>query len=90
MTRRGASRAADAAFHDAYEAEQARVCAAFPQCRTDGSVRAAYLDTLENFSPDWAHLNVKGQAAEAALIWPVVSALFTPWPAVHSRPRRWP
>ena len=63
---------------DAYDAEQARVCAEFPQCRTDGGVRAAYVDTLENFSPDWNHLNVKGQAAEAELIWPVVNALFAP------------
>ena len=29
-------------------------------------------DTLENVSPDFHHLNVKGQAAEAELIWPVV------------------
>ena len=60
---------------DAYEAEQARVCGAFPNCRTDGGARAAYVDVLENFSPDWAHLNVKGQAAEASLIWPVVEDL---------------
>ena len=60
---------------EGYEAEQARVCAAFPNCATDGGVRAAYQDTLENFSPDWAHLNIKGQAAEAELIWPVVEEL---------------
>ncbi len=63
---------------DAYEAEQARVCAAVSQCRTDGGVRAAYVDTLENFSPDYNHLNLKGQAAEAELIWPVVSEMFAP------------
>jgi hypothetical protein len=57
---------------DAYEAEQARVCAAVPHCQTDGGVRARYVDSLGNFSSDWNHLNVKGQAAEAALIWPVV------------------
>jgi hypothetical protein len=28
---------------------------------TDGGVRTAYIDTIENFSPDYAHLNVKGQ-----------------------------
>jgi hypothetical protein len=28
-----------------------------------------------NFSPDYAHLNVKGQTAEAELIWPVAEAL---------------
>ncbi len=60
---------------DAYEAEQARVCAAVPNCVTDGGVRAAYKDKLANFSPDWSHLNVRGQAAEAALIWPVVADL---------------
>jgi hypothetical protein len=27
---------------------------------------------LENFSPDWNHLNVRGQAAAAELVWPVV------------------
>jgi hypothetical protein len=36
------------------------------------------VDKLENFGPDWAHLNVKGQAEEAELIWPVVSGLFAP------------
>jgi hypothetical protein len=57
-----------------YEAEQARVCAAVPQCRTDGGVRAAYKDRIENLGADHNHLNVRGQAAEAALIWPVVVA----------------
>lgn len=60
---------------EAYEAEQSRVCAAVPQCATDGGARAAYVDTLENFASDWAHLNVAGQAAEAELIWPVVEDL---------------
>jgi hypothetical protein len=60
------------AIIDAFEAEQAKVCAEFTQCTTDDGVRAAYVDKLENFSPDWNHLNVRGQAAEAALIWPVV------------------
>lgn len=58
---------------DSYEAEQARVCAAVPNCRTDQGVRAAYTDKLKNFTDDWAHLNVAGQAAEAKLIWPVVA-----------------
>jgi hypothetical protein len=60
---------------DRYEAEEARVCAAVANCVTDGGVRKAYLDKIENFSPDYAHLNVRGQAAEAALIWPVVEDL---------------
>ena len=63
------------AIIDSFEAEQARVCAAFPQCATDAGVRAAYIDKLENFSGDWAHLNVRGQAEEAELIWPVVGDL---------------
>lgn len=60
------------AIIEQYEAEQARVCSAVPQCRTDGGVRAAYKDKIENFGPDHNHLNVRGQATEAALIWPVV------------------
>ncbi len=63
------------AIIDAYEAEQARVCALFPRCHTDGGVRAKYQDTMANFSSDFAHLNVRGQAAEAALIWPVVARI---------------
>lgn len=57
---------------DKYEAEEARVCASVPHCHTDGGVRKGYVDKLENFSADWAHANVRGQAAAAALIWPVV------------------
>ena len=60
---------------DRYEAEEARVCAAVANCVTDGGVRKAYVDKIENFSPDYAHLNARGQAAEAALIWPVVEDL---------------
>ena len=45
-----------------YEAEQQRRCDAVAQCRTDGGVRAGYVDVLENFSADWNHLNVHGQA----------------------------
>ncbi len=58
-----------------YEAEQARVCASVPRCHTDGGVRAAYVDSLENMASDWAHFNVSGQAAEAELIWPVVASI---------------
>ena len=63
------------AIVDAFEAEQAKVCAEFTQCTTDGGVRAVYIDKLENFSSDWNHLDVQGQAAEAELIWPVVQQL---------------
>jgi hypothetical protein len=60
---------------DEYEAEEARVCATIANCVTDGGVRKTYVDKIENFSPDYAHLNARGQAAEAALIWPVVEDL---------------
>lgn len=60
---------------EAYEAEQARVCATLANCRTDGGVRAAYIDTLENFTDDWNHLNVAGQADAAKLIWPIVTEI---------------
>jgi hypothetical protein len=58
-----------------YETEQARVCAKVPNCRTDDGARAAYVDRLENFSSDWNHLNVRGQAEAAEIIWPAVAAL---------------
>jgi len=60
---------------DTYEAEQARECASVPHCATDGGSRAAYADKLENYSSDWLHLNVKGLAAAAELVWPRVSTL---------------
>lgn len=58
-----------------YEAEQAQVCATVPNCRTDDGARAAYVDRLENFSADWNHLNVQGQAEAAEIAWPAVAAL---------------
>ena len=60
---------------DAYEAETARVCAAVPNCVTDGGVRRAWIDRIDLFSPDYAHLNRQGQAAEAEQIWPVIERL---------------
>lgn len=63
------------AIINGYEAEETRVCGTVPQCSTDGGARAAYQDKLENFSSDWNHLNVRGQAAEASLIWPVVTSM---------------
>jgi len=30
---------------------------------------------IENFSPDYAHFNVRGQAAQATLMWPVVEEI---------------
>ncbi|WP_432938092.1 SGNH/GDSL hydrolase family protein [Kribbella sp. CA-253562] len=63
------------AIIEAYEAEQARVCGEFQHCRTDGGVRAAYQDKLQNLGPDWSHLNTTGQAEQATIIWPVVQDL---------------
>jgi hypothetical protein len=60
---------------DGYETEEARVCAAVPNCSTDGGLRAAYQDKIQNFSSDWAHLNIDGQSAEAELIWPAVKSI---------------
>lgn len=61
---------------EGYEAEQARVCAAVSSCSTDHGTRARYADTVENFSDDWNHLSVAGQAAEAELMWPAVAEIF--------------
>jgi hypothetical protein len=60
---------------DAYEAEQARVCATIPNCSTDGGVAETWVDKLEYLSADYGHLNVVGQAAEAEHMWPVVKDL---------------
>jgi hypothetical protein len=60
---------------DDYETEQSRVCATVPHCRTDEGARAAYVDHLENFSSDWNHLNVRGQAEAAQITWPAAAAL---------------
>jgi len=58
-----------------YETEQARVCAMVPNCRTDDGARAAYVDRLKNFSSDWNHLNVRGQAEVAEIAWPAAAPL---------------
>ena len=60
---------------DKYEAETARVCPEVPNCASDGGVRKAWIDQLRYFSPDYAHLKVEGQAAQAELIWTVVEEL---------------
>jgi hypothetical protein len=51
------------------------VCTTVPNCRTDDGARAAYVDRLENFSSDWNHLNVQGQAEAAEIAWPAVAGL---------------
>jgi hypothetical protein len=64
-----------AASIDTYEAETARVCALVPNCFTDGGVRRTWVDKLEYYSPDFAHFNAIGQAAEAKQLWPVVEQI---------------
>jgi hypothetical protein len=63
------------AIIQAYEDEEAARCAAVPQCATDGGVRAAWVDRIDWFTGNTGHLNIAGQAAEAANIWPVVARL---------------
>ena len=60
---------------DRYEDAQFRACRLVPNCHDDGGVRRAYVDTIENFSPDVAHFNARGQAAQAELLWPVVKGI---------------
>ena len=61
------------ALIEAYEAEQARVCAMFPQCAI-ADVRG-FQDRLELFSNDYGHLAPAGHAAVAETVWPHVARL---------------
>jgi hypothetical protein len=63
------------AIIEAYEAEQSRVCAAYPQCRDDGGLLATWVDTAEIYSDDWSHLSVAGHAAKAEMVWPIVAGM---------------
>lgn len=58
-----------------YEDVETGVCKLYPQCHTDGGVRAAWVDKVEYMSLDEGHFNVAGQTAVAANIWPVVKKL---------------
>jgi hypothetical protein len=58
---------------EAYEAEQARVCAEVPQCHDDGGALAADVPDLSSISGDGAHGNAKGHARVAELVWPLVA-----------------
>ena len=64
------------AIIQAYEDEETRRCAAVPQCTTDGGARAAWVDRIDWYAGNTGHLNVAGQAAEAANIWPVIARMF--------------
>jgi hypothetical protein len=59
-----------------YNAEQARVCAEFPQCSTDNGAGARHLEGPADWSDD-GHPNVNGLRGWAELIWPEVEALLT-------------
>lgn len=64
------------AIIESYDAEQSRVCATVPQCSTDDGVLSRYVDDLADWVPgDWNHLNVRGQARRAEVIWPIVADL---------------
>ena len=58
---------------DAYEAEQARVCSAVPQCATLD--RSGYPEILDDYSNDFNHLNTHGLARAAEIAWPSVESL---------------
>ena len=68
----------------AYEGEQQRRCGAVRQCRTDGGVRANYIQVEDEVSSDGNHLNVRGQASAAELVWPVVVEMLA---SRHSQPQ---
>jgi lysophospholipase L1-like esterase len=59
---------------EGFEAEQARVCAAVPQCSTDGGAATRFEDTIDDYSDDYIHLNVGGLARLAEHLWPVIAA----------------
>jgi hypothetical protein len=63
------------AIIEAYEAEQVRICASYPQCLDDGGMTATWVDSAERFSSDWGHLSVAGHAAKAELIWAIVAEM---------------
>jgi hypothetical protein len=66
--------AALTAIISAYESEQARVCARFPTCQTDGGGLASFKRVPSMVSSDYNHLNLRGQALLAAAVWPYAQA----------------
>ncbi|CAN5791463.1 hypothetical protein BH24CHL6_BH24CHL6_13600 [soil metagenome] len=63
------------AIIEQYEAEQLRVCSMFPQCSTDNGVMTTYVREASHVAEDGNHLGVRGQAAVAELVWPLVADL---------------
>jgi hypothetical protein len=77
------------AIIEGYESEQAKVCAAVPECRTDNG-RATHFHVRTNyynFTDDWdfQHYNVTGLAALAEFMWPTVANIVNLHP-VAARP----
>lgn len=62
------------AIIEAYEGEQARVCAQYPPCSPDQGALHSYVNRPEYLSSDTNHRNVAGLAALAAAVWPSVQA----------------
>ena len=62
------------AIIEAYEAEQARVCAKFPACSTDLGKVHAFSHDPSVVSSDFNHLNIAGHTKIAALVWPSAQA----------------
>ena len=60
---------------ESHEAEQARVCAQYPQCGTDGGLMTTWVDDATLLSDDWNHLSVAGHARKAEMLWPVVAEM---------------
>lgn len=58
------------AIIESYEAEQARVCAKYPACSTDGGALATYMRTPTLVSQDFNHLSVAGLALLARQVFP--------------------
>ena len=62
----------------AYQAEQAKECAKFPQCSTDNGVMNTYVDKASDFADaNGNHLTAHGLSRITALIWPTVHKLLT-------------
>jgi hypothetical protein len=59
----------------AYEAEQARVCRQFPTCHTDGGGLASFKREPSVLSSDYNHLNTRGLARLARMVWPYARAV---------------
>ena len=69
---------------EAYEAEQARVCAQFPTCSTDTGALASFRRVPSMVASDYNHLNTRGLARLAAAVWPYAKEALGKSPSVSS------